>query len=278
MKKMNLILVTVMIGFFLFFSCDPTESLEQDEKKPYNDIISRIIDNSDTQAIPFRMGAVHNHISSTTGHELFTVIRSKEELNQVTKTRYYQFWTSSGGPYNVYYLAEMTEKYDERFFAENALILYLFGAAHAGGIFELIDVLKQGEGITIITDFHEGDMAAISYWTVVIEVTQADIYGVTVLGSKNICVCPDPLVKMIVVVLTHEATVAAYHANKNYTPADFTEFNFSRVENLFTMTPTSPHFKRILFLFLDSQVDQNDISFLRAVELIRQRPDVEFVS
>ena len=231
----------------------------------------------DDQSIPFRVGAINNSISSRNNHALFTIIRSKEELNHVASERFFQFWTGTGGPYNVYYLADLTETYDDEYFAQNALVLYLFVAANAGGRFDINGVQRQDNKLYIITDFHMGMATAISYWTIALEVAQADVYGVTEIENINECICPVPPVRMVSVVLTNEATVAAYHANKTYTPADFPEYSFSRVENLFTMTPTGPHFKRILFLHLADPVDRNDEDFLRAIEHIRQRDDVESV-
>jgi hypothetical protein len=78
---------------------------------------------------------------------------------------------------------------------------------------------------------------------------------------------------MIYFILTPEATIAAYNAGKTFTPADFPELNLSAVENLFTMAPNGPDFKRILFLHLAEPVAQNNKDLLAAIELIGQRPD-----
>jgi len=77
---------------------------------------------------------------------------------------------------------------------------------------------------------------------------------------------------LILVVLTYEATFAAFRANKMYAPADFPEFNFSRVENFFTMRPTGPYFRRLLFLHLAEPSKEN---VLLAIRLVEQRADVE---
>ena len=138
------------------------------------------------QSIPFQVSAALNHMSSTNGHELLTIVRSKEELNRAAETRYHQYWTDTGGPYNVYYLAEATQKYDEAFFTENALVLYLFGASSGGGAIDITQIQRQDSTLTLITDFHMGMMAVISYWTVVIEVAQADVYGVTTLNLDTL--------------------------------------------------------------------------------------------
>jgi len=288
-------LISVLIFGFLFAACEQTTVSELDLERIGSDILTPVDNNNpedegnekkptivvppetnpgnkEVQSIPFQVGAISNSMSSRNNHNLFTIVRSKEELDLAASERYHQYWTGTGGPYNVDYLAEITEKYDEDFFIENALVLYLFVAGNSGGKIDITRMQRQDNELTIITDFHMGALTAISYWTVVIEVAQTDVYGITVLESKNECDCSRFSFDLILVVLTHEATVAAYHANKTYTPADFPEFNFSKVENLFTMMPTGPQFKRLLFLYLSEPSKEN---VLRSIELIGQRPDVE---
>jgi len=292
MKKTYRVLIFVSVCAFLFIACEQTGVSELELEKAVSGTSSTVEsakgnDNDEKQppivppepelpGIPFQVGASRNHSSDTKGHALFTIARSKEDLNRAAETRYHQYWTNDGGPYNVYYLADITEQYDDEFFAENALVLYLFGASNTGGGIKINQIQRQDDTLTLITDFHEGMMTALSYWTVVIEVAQADVYGVTALENKNECVCPPPPVRMISVVLTNDATVAAYYANKTYTPVDFPEFNFSRVENLFTMQPTGPQFRRILFLYLAEPIDRTNQDLLQAVNRIGQRTDVFF--
>jgi len=291
MKKMNFTSISVIISVLLFASCDFTEKKDlvisdlvesaannnQGEHEDNGKKSPVAVPSEGVQDIPFKISAIVNSMGSRKSHNLFTIVRSKEELNQAASERFFQIWTDTGGLYNVYYLADLTEKYDDEYFTDNALILYLFEAAYTGGRFEINKIQREGSKLTAITDFHMGMAAAISYWTIVLEAAQSAVYGVTALENVNECICPPPPVRMISVVLTYEATVAAYHADKTYTPADFPEYNFSTVENLFTMKPTGPHFKRILFLYLAEPVDSNDENFLRAVELIRQRNDIEFI-
>jgi hypothetical protein len=117
-----------------------------------------------------------------------------------------------------------------------------------------------------------GPLTAIGYWTVVIEVAQADVNDITALETRNECNCPRFSFDLILVVLTPEATLAVYNKGKVYTPADFPEFKFSGVDNLFTMKPTNPDFCRILFLYLAEPSEKN---VLTAVDLIGRRPDVK---
>ncbi|MDR0455173.1 MAG: hypothetical protein LBH20_00630 [Treponema sp.] len=275
MKKIYFMFISVIICAFLFAACGKTDILEWDTEKS-DSVHTTDVDFSDNQGqpVPFQVGAIVNtRGSSKETHNLFAIVRSKEELDRAASERYYQYWTDMGGPYNVYYLMENTEKYDEDFFAENALVLYLFESSYSGGRIDITQLQRQDDGLTIITDFHGGSLPAVSYWTVVIEAAQTDVYGITSLKTKNECDCPYFSFDLILVSLTPEATVAAYNAGKAYTPADFPEFNFSRVDNLFTMEPTGPFFKRILFLYLAEPGKEN---VLTAVELIGRRPDVSF--
>jgi len=278
MKKTRFIFISVIICAFLSAACEQTDILKSDTNK--NTPVSTISDGSskeesEIQSIPFQEGAKNCTGGDRNIHDIFTIVRSKEELDYTASQRYYQYWTDAGGPnnpFNVYYLSDDTEQYDDDFFAENALILYLFTSPNRGGKIDITRVQRQGDELTIITDFHRGSLAALGYWTVVIEVAQTDVNGINVLKTRNECNCPRFSFDKILVVLTPKATLAAYNAGKNYTPADFPEFKFSYVDNLFTMKPTNPDFCRILFLYLAEPSEKN---VLTAVELIGRRPDVK---
>ena len=289
MKNTYSLLIALFACTFLFFSCGQTGVLDwdesaktnaqgqndqgEDEDPGKNPPVVVPPKDDEFQSIPFRVSASRNDMGlPPEGHDLFTIVRSKEDLNRAAETRYHQIWTITGGPYTVYYLGEIAEKYDEDFFTENTLVLYLFGAVNFGGKTAITQMQRQGSELTIITDFHKGALNAASFWTVVIEVTPADVDGVTTLKSRNDCNCPRFTFNLVIVVLTHEATVAAYYGGKTYTPADFPEFNFSRVENLFTPEPPiNPDMRRMLFLYLAEPSEEN---VLKAVELIGQRTDV----
>lgn len=241
--------------------------------KVYAKFISAEQNETDSH-ITYEVATADNSMSGRENHELLTIVRSTKELAKAASTRYYQYWTGTGGPNNAYYLAELTSKYDDDYFAKNSLILYLFGASNAGGKIEITDLQKQGDKLTIHTDFHMGMACAISYWTVAIEVPKADVANISKIEVKNECICPVPPIKMLYIILTPEATVAAYQANKTYTPEDFPEYSFSRVENLFTMLPNNPDFKRILYAYLTEPIEQNDQGLLNAIELLNQRADI----
>ena len=143
-------------------------------------------DDGKVQNIPFQVGVINNSMGSRQNHNLFTIIRSKEELDNVSSERYYQYWTGTGGPYNVYYLKDFTEKYDSDYFSENALVLYLFTGGSGGMKMDVTEILKQGSELTIITDITWGMLTVITYTTVVLEVAKDDVYGVTTLISENL--------------------------------------------------------------------------------------------
>jgi hypothetical protein len=258
--------ISFIICALLSAACEQTDNLNLDTKS---------INTLPIQSISFQEGAKDCTGGYRKIHDIFTIVRSRAELNNVVSQRYYQYTTDASGPnnpINVYYLGDDTEQYDDVFFAENALVLYLFTSPNRGGKIDITRVQRQGDELTIIKDFHGGSLTALGYWTVVIEVAQADVDGITALKTKNECNCPRFSFDMILVVLTPEATVAAYNAGKAYTPADFPEFEFSYVDNLFTTKPTSPDFCRILFLYLAEPSDKN---VLTAVDLIGRRPDVK---
>jgi len=220
--------------------------------------------------IPFTVSAAENHMSSTTGHKLLRIVRSVDELNSVASTRYHQYWTSDGGPFNVYYLAELTQQYDANYFKENALVLYLFGAGNAGGVFDIKQMERKGKELTMSFEFVQGAATAISYWTIVVEVSKSDVQGVTTLKTNHLPFTGETFTDdLIIIVLTEQ--VSKENWNREYTPADFPEFNFSLIENLLSPFPWQTGHKRILFLHL---AEPSHTNVLLAVELIRQRPDV----
>jgi len=193
---------------FVFFSCeiigisgndeqikfsnknqnDQGEDEDNGKKPPVK--IPPVTDPVDEEvSIPFAVSGISNTMGSTENHELFTIVYSKEELDKAASQRYFQYWTDKGGPYNVYYLKGLTDKYNDDFFTENALVLYLFGAGNSGGKLSINQLTRNKDELTIVTNFHEGDLTAISYWTVVLDVTKADIDGITGLKSRNECNC-----------------------------------------------------------------------------------------
>lgn len=147
-------------------------------------------DQANVQSVPFIVAATQNSMSSRENHTLLTIIRSSEELNTATATRYYEYYTDEPQPHYDYYLANLTEKYDDAFFVENALVLYLFEAANTGGTVDIIGLERQGNTLTITKDFHMGMATAISYWTVILEVAKADIVGISKIENKDMCECP----------------------------------------------------------------------------------------
>ena len=222
MKKMYFVLFFVVGCAFLFFSCDVTGNLDstvpdlvdiaknndqgednddqggkpkppivkppvEDEETP--PVIDQPKDDMEIQSISFQVGAISNSMGSRKNHELFKIIRTRDELDYVASERYYQYWTDAGGPFNVYYLENLTEKYDETFFLQNALILNLFVDGNTGGMFDVIQMQRQGNELTILNHWHSGMMTAISYWTVIIEVTQTDVSGIIALKNEYKCVC-----------------------------------------------------------------------------------------
>jgi len=216
MKKMYFVLISVVVCAFLFVACEHigvskldtektgsgTSTTVESAKSNNNDqgedegnrkkppVIDQPKDDPETddgkvQNIPFQVGVIDNSMGSRQNHNLFTIIRSKEELDNVSSERYYQYWTGTGGPYNVYYLKDFTEKYDSDYFSENALVLYLFTGGSGGMKMDVTEILKQGSELTIITDITWGMLAVITYSTVVLEVAKDDVYGVTTLAARG---------------------------------------------------------------------------------------------
>jgi len=218
MKKIYFILISILICTFIFISCkndfselnsemvvseittsdDFSNDDDQGEDKG-NGKKSPIIDqpkddpeikdykyiDMEIKHIPFQIGAINTSMSSRQNHNTFTIVRSKEELNDITSGRYYQYWAGEGGPFNVFYLKDLTEKYDSDYFVNNALILYLFTSGSGGVEINVTDVQKHGSKLTIITDITWGMLTVITYSTVVLEVEKADIFGVTALFTDK---------------------------------------------------------------------------------------------
>ena len=73
-------------------------------------------------------------------------------------------------------LPELIGKYDERFFAGDALIVFALGRGTRGAQFERVEVFGQGGELVVkVFDDECGYMDALSNWIVVIEVKKADI-------------------------------------------------------------------------------------------------------
>jgi hypothetical protein len=145
------------------------------------------IDDMEKINIPFQIGIIDNSMSSRQNHNLFTIVRSKEELDEATSGRFHQYWTDTGGPFNVYYLKNFTEKYDNDFFVNNALILCLFTGGSGGMKMDVTDIQRQGSELTIFANINWGMLTVGTYSTVVIEVTKYDVYGVTTLVKNSKC-------------------------------------------------------------------------------------------
>jgi len=141
--------------------------------------------------IPFQIGVAESvwlnlGVDTTPIFDLLTIIRSKEELEQLFYERYYKHWEGTSGPWSGYPLVDRTYRYGEGvFFDNNALIIYCFTAPYGGGIIDITKIQKQGNNLTVFKDFQMGDFANINYWIVVLEVTQTDIDGITVLNIKS---------------------------------------------------------------------------------------------
>jgi len=211
MKKLHFMLIPAFICVLLFASCgqelnteksgpldpldlssrgndnDQGEDEDNGKKPPVIDqLIKKPKDDFKVKTIPFQIGTIDTSMSSRKNHDLFTIIRSKEDLDNVASDRYYQYWTGTGGPFNVYYLKDFTEKYDSNYFSENALVLYLFTSGSGGSKIDVTEVLKQGNKLTVITDITWGMLTVITHSTVVLEVSKDDVDGVTTLIAENL--------------------------------------------------------------------------------------------
>jgi len=159
MKKMYFMIISIIVFVFLFVTCDKTDVFEPDTKMTGSEIVDSVNEN-ELQSIRFQVGVINNTMGSGDSN-LLTIIRSKEELNIDNFNK------------------NFTENYDNEYFTENALVLYLFGAGNTGGKLDVTNMHINGNELTIFINFDMGDATAISQWTVVLEVSQADVYGVT---------------------------------------------------------------------------------------------------
>ena len=64
--------------------------------------------------------------------------------------------------------------YDEAFFAQKSLVVYIFSATSTGGNLEVMRLSIKGEKLVMNIYLEPGMDAALSYWTVVLEVDKAD--------------------------------------------------------------------------------------------------------
>jgi hypothetical protein len=162
------------------------------------------------------------------------------------------------------------------FSSEYALLVLFFTTSNQGNWMRVRHIYIKDGVLTLVYDFHDGMLTAIGSAGVALKIAQSDLEGVERIERERRCNCPPSKTEMIYAILTSEATYEAYNEGKLHTPEDFPEWNFSGVENLFTMRPNSPSFRRILYLHLETPVFHNELNFLNAVRLIGQRADIYY--
>ena len=121
-------------------------------------------------------------------HNLVKLINSFEELksfcDEVNNPAFLQ-----ESPKYSNDLSKKIREYDEAFFAEKSLIVYLLTAPNAGTSYKIKNLKVDGEELLLdirIKESKHDSAAVITPWTFLIEVNKADIAGITSIGGKTL--------------------------------------------------------------------------------------------
>ena len=136
--------------------------------------------------VKYNVGYRGNHNADSENHSLNRIVYSIEELDPICDERYYTIYYGDGSEEKVYYLKEATEKYNEAYFSDKALVLYLFANGHGANSMRIKALHKENETLFIsIHDTLRGNAAgAITYWTFILEVKKSDVIGITNIKTK----------------------------------------------------------------------------------------------
>ena len=137
---------------------------------------------TDDEGLDFTIGVQTSHMSVSNGHDITTTVFKLAELHAISDTRFYKVGSGDGAMENVYYLQDLTQKYDDTYFDNKALVLYLYTGNDTGTSVKICDLIRDDD--TLIIKARQNNNSAssaqvITYWTYVLEVDKTDVEGVT---------------------------------------------------------------------------------------------------
>jgi len=123
--------------------------------------------------IQFIVGIIEN--KGKYRNDLLTIVRSIDELKEIDLSKGHQF----------------ANLYTQEFFEQNALVIYLWTDIVTGSYFQVYRLSQKGNELVVNAYFKAGFLRALSNWTVILEVNQADVQDITTVRverSDAICV------------------------------------------------------------------------------------------
>ena len=133
--------------------------------------------------IGFNVALENTSSASRHNHALFTIVNSTEELETACNDRYTTEIDANNQIVPLdYYLREMTKNYDEAFFSDKALVLYLCSEPNGGNSIIINSLTIKDKVLTVNTTrfVPRGNSPAVMvYWTFIIEVNKSEITEIT---------------------------------------------------------------------------------------------------
>ena len=130
------------------------------------------------ETIEYSIGYKDSGRFSAENHNLFQIVRTFEELEEISSEMYFFQTGEYGEDTKIYYLENLLSKYSAEYFEENALILYLYYSGNSDVKTEVTSVTKTEDTVYVnLTQYApEGVyIPSINEETLLIEVKLSDV-------------------------------------------------------------------------------------------------------
>lgn len=130
------------------------------------------------ETIEYSIGYKDSGRFSAENHNLFQIVRTFEELEEISSEMYFFQTGEYGEDTKIYYLENLLSKYSAEYFEENALILYLYYSENSDDKTEVTSVTKTEDTVYVnLTQYApEGVyIPSINVETLLIEVKLSDV-------------------------------------------------------------------------------------------------------
>ena len=124
-------------------------------------------------------------MSAGDNHEGLVIVRSVEELKKICEDVLYAVEGAWYG-HSINLTADLLAKYDEEYFQNKALVLYMFTEANKNILRTVTGMCRKGDTLTLSVQriVPELPLPAFAYWTLCLEVSQSDMQGLSQVKVK----------------------------------------------------------------------------------------------
>lgn len=138
--------------------------------------------NGNASQINYSVGAFDSGEYPRTSQASATLIKSRTELDSLCAATFYNDGPLAPEYRETRYLRNLAAEYNDEYFAENALIVYMFKYGSGGWLTRLQDLTKQGDTLTLNVEHLRPISAATAVivpWTYLLKVSKSDVQGAT---------------------------------------------------------------------------------------------------